>query len=387
MRILLLAPGISIHSERFLQMLLNTGHDVTFVDRHNPKPEGAERYKFVPLPSTQLEYSTLRCTTRLSHWVKLAKLRLIWHSAKPDIVHVHWIDELAFLCAQARLHPLVLTCWGSDINNFFESRSANDPQRRRTAQSLLAAEHITADTRQVLARCETLAGRKLPAGLFYFGIDLDKFKPGYVDQAQALRARLGISRSTKVVLSIRRPIPQMGHHHIIRAFAGALADTNLDAVLVIKRYLAQDEEYETELSQLAADLRIARRVIWMDGIVHDDMPILYAASDVVVNFPEYDGLSVSLLEAAACRKPIITNDLPAYYDLLRDGAFTTVLHGDILQLASALESVLANRDASVEFQIEKNRRLVTRIADQKMCVAQMERIYEDVIGRTRKARK
>ena len=179
----------------------------------------------------------------------------------------------------------------------------------------------------------------------------------------------------------------MGHHHIIRAFAGALADTNLDAVLVIKRYLAQDEEYETELSQLAADLRIARRVIWMDGIVHDDMPILYAASDVVVNFPEYDGLSVSLLEAAACRKPIITNDLPAYYDLLRDGAFTTVLHGDILQLASALESVLANRDASVEFQIEKNRRLVTRIADQKMCVAQMERIYEDVIGRTRKARK
>jgi glycosyltransferase involved in cell wall biosynthesis len=382
MHVMLLAPGISIHSQRFLQMLLDAGHIVTLIDIQNPKPEGAERYTFIPYPSMLgLDRFRHLNKTRLIDWISAVQLRLIWKRLHPDVVHVHWVDARAYACALARLHPLVLTCWGSDINHFFDSSIMSDRQRQKTTQALLMADHITADTNQVLVRCETRAGRKLPTSLFYFGIDLAKFKADYPNQAKALRAKLGISPSTKLVLSVRRPVPQMGHHHILRAFADALVGMNLDAVLVIKRYLVETNEYEQELSQLATDLGIARRVIWIEGVANDEMLILYAASDIIVNFPVYDGLPVSLFEAAACKRPIVTADLPGYREFLEKGAFIVVPPGDIAKLTDALKSVLRSNSHDLSSALETNYALVARVADQKKCISGMIDTYENLVSR------
>src|SRR5688500_12436156 len=49
--VLLVAPGLSTHSQGLLRRLLRAGCEVSFLDRHDPKPsESAGRYRFVPFP-------------------------------------------------------------------------------------------------------------------------------------------------------------------------------------------------------------------------------------------------------------------------------------------------------------------------------------------------
>jgi len=382
LRILLLAPGISIHSQRFLQMLLDAGYRVTLVDTDNPKPEGAERYIFIPYPHIgRLQRSRLRGAYRLGNWLKLIQLRRIWKRVEPDIVHVHWVDARAFDCAQAGLHPLVLTCWGSDINNLFENGGERDQNHRhRIASALSAADHVTADSREVLERCEKLAGKKLSTSLFYFGIDLNKFKPGLDVKVSMLREKLRIPHSAKVVLSARRLERMMGHHHILTAFAKAIEDAKLDAVLLFHRYLSPTKDYENELKELARELSVSERIIWLDDTSNEQMPILYGLADVVVNFPERDGLPVSLFEAAACQRPIITSNLPAYRDLINEGAFTVVPPNDVQSLQDALIIALQHPSDQLATQLAINRRLIERVADERNCFRKIEQIYERLLS-------
>jgi glycosyltransferase involved in cell wall biosynthesis len=378
--ILLLAPGFSIHSQRFLQMLLDAGHIVTFVDTHNPKPDGAEHYKFIPYPGIfGLECFRYLNKRLFKDWLTAIQLRLIWARVCPDVVHINYVDRRAYTSALAGLHPLVLTCWGADINNLFESENVNREHRYRIIQALSSADHITADTREILERCEALVGRRLRTSLFYFGIDLKKFKPGFREEAQEWRQKLGITPNSKVVLSVRRPVRQMGHHHILNAFARIVADNSFNAVLVITRFLSNSQEYENELKQQSKQLGISERVIWIDGVDYDQLPILYALADLVINFPEHDGLPVSLFEAATCKKPIITAGLAAYKEFLRDGAFTVVPHGNVSRLTEAMKTVLAKSPEDMAAELETNYALVVQLADQQKCVCGMFHIYESLV--------
>jgi L-malate glycosyltransferase len=381
MHILLFAPGISVHSQRILQMLLDAGHTVTLVDLHDPKPDGAERYEFIPYPGMfGLERLGLRTVNRLGHLIKAARLRSILRRIKPDVVHVHWLDQRAYHCALARLHPLVLTCWGSDINNLFDQANHDAQHRARITRSLARADRITADSKEVLERCEQLVGRNLYSSLFYFGIDLEKFKRGYIDEGQALRRNLGISPQTKVILSVRALRPLMGHHYILEAFARLASDRDLpDTALVFKKYLPFADGYEHELKVRIKELNLEERVHWLDEVSNDRMPIHYAMADVVVNYPERDGFPVSLFEAAACERPIVTSDLKAYEGVFA-GALKRVPAKDATALSAALKTLFLEDSAQTRQRIETAHAVARELGSQNQSLATLERVYADAVS-------
>src|SRR5919108_561164 len=183
MHILLLAPSNNIHSQRFVRMLLDAGHRVTLVDRNNPiqPPQGA--FEFIRLNEIRgIHRLGENGAIRAEAWLRIPQMRLIWQRIKPDVVNVHWIDDRVWSCAKAGLRPLVLSCWGSDINHLFaplgsDTHHLEAPEnkikgyRRRIAFALRSADCITADSQEVLDRCESLAGRRLSTSLWYLGIN------------------------------------------------------------------------------------------------------------------------------------------------------------------------------------------------------------------------
>ena len=76
-------------------------------------------------------------------------------------------------------------------------------------------------------------------------------------------------------------------------------------------------------------------VDWLGHV--DDMPTLLAAADVVV-LPSYrEGLPKSLIEAAACARPLITTDVPGCREVVNDGVDGLVVPvRDALALAHAI---------------------------------------------------
>jgi glycosyltransferase involved in cell wall biosynthesis len=373
MHFLALAPGCSVHSQRFVELLLADGHTVTAMDAVDPLAAGAPPYRFVPLPRP------IRGMGRLGRWFanlerrwRIGRLRRLWKKIRPDVVHVQWVDDRAWLCAQAGVRPLVLHCWGSDINNFFGAPVGPAEGREKVRFSLRSADLITADTREVLARCEELAGAPLRTQLYRLGVDVPRFARDYSEQVRDLRRRLGIPPGQKVLLSVRRLHPGLGQEDIVRAFATVSRDLTLPGtVLVFRRYLAEPE-YESHLKSLVRELRVQANVAWLDGGSYDDVPVQYAMADLVVNYPEQDAFPVSLCEAAASKRPVVSSDLPAYQGLFERGlVLVPPKRADLL--ADALRHGL--RDAAAAGRrAERAYAAVLDIGDQFRNVQQLGRV-------------
>jgi glycosyltransferase involved in cell wall biosynthesis len=381
MNILLLAPGVSVHSQRFLQMLLDAGHQVTFVDSHNPKPEGGERYAFVPYPGMlRLDRFRHINRTKLLAWIIAVQLKVIVKVKRPQVIHLHWVNDRAYHCALANLRPLVLTCWGSDINSVASLENCRSVHRERVAYGLSHASHVTGDSLDILANCERIAAHKLPSSLWYFGIDFDEFRPIEKCQRDSFRRKIGIPEDAKLILSARALRHNMGHRYILEAFSKAKAVLEPELHLVFLRYGILDVEYENQLRQDAHRLGVADNVHWIEPFSHDQMPRLYNAADLVVNFPTEDAFPVTFFEAAACERPIVTSRLPAYENSFADQVYGLLPPADADALATAFISELSRSEDVRAKSSHQARQLAYAMGSKQSSLQRLLKIYQNLLS-------
>jgi glycosyltransferase involved in cell wall biosynthesis len=93
---------------------------------------------------------------------------------------------------------------------------------------------------------------------------------------------------------------------------------------------------------ICATGRPASLVEWLGHV--DDMPALLASADIVV-LPSYrEGLPKSLIEAAACARPLVTTDSPGCRDVVTDGVDGLLVPvRDALGLAQAIARLQDDR--------------------------------------------
>lgn len=379
MRILLVAPEtIDMHTKRLVQMLFCAGHSVTLVARENPLSVNDARYIYLQYPQFYLPawFRPFRLRRLIMDCFYVLFLRYAWLRSRPDVVHTIYVGQGAYYCALARLSPLVLTALGSDINDPFEK--GNPAWRTRVVKTLKTASCITADTQDVLNRCETLVGGHLEARLFYFGIDLRLFYPRTTEETLAFRQKLDIPLDAKVILSPRRLTPKMNHDVVLKAFARYLESNDKNAVLILRRFGSFSIVLQTDLQRLAEKFGVSHQVIWLDEIPYEEIPILYSLAKVVINVPEQDGLPVSLFEASACKVPVITSNLPSYQEYLSEGDYFRVAVGDVDGIVFVMQRILGGAETNIKDRLQKNYDLVVKSADQEKCFALIEDIYQDV---------
>lgn len=268
------------------------------------------------------------------------RFKKLWKRVAPDVVHVCWIDFRAALCARTGMTPLILSAWGSDINEHFESES--DPMRRAYVTEGLSGATLTiVDAPAMTARCETLAGRHIPSEMLHLGVDTDQFRGGLCSQRLELRAQLKISDDDILLSSMRQLSPSYNHELILDAFASSLPQLRRKAYLLFKSFNAQTSTLEM-LRRKTREYGISDRVRFIDEMSHSALPSLYAATDVVINFPRRDSFPVTLLEAAACQRAVICNRLETYAGVIPDENITWVPPNDCVSLSTAITDRINN---------------------------------------------
>lgn len=387
-KILMIAPGNDIHALRPLNWLLQRGYRIVFSNGVDPFPEGRERYEFINLPHTHGKGVFRRLLgehtgTRLSTMPATIYLKKLWRRICPDIVHVHWIDDRAYCCARAGLHPLVLTAWGGDIHSLFLP-GASQATRRRVGETLARADKILVDSVDMHGKCVELAAREVAVELITPGVNTDLFRPGFAREALEWRRRLDILENATVLLSIRGWSPLYRHESILKAFARALPQLHSEAVLVLKilKRASMDRAlYERELRDLVKKLDIARSVRWMEEVPLDRLPEIYSFADVILNYPSRDAFPVTFLEAAACECPVITCRLPAYAGTFAEDYYHLVSSDDLNELSEAIVTfVNGSRDASRE-PLHELRREVCHKYDDRIASQQLIDIYQKICSR------
>ena len=112
-----------------------------------------------------------------------------------------------------------------------------------------------------------------------------------------------------------------------------------------------------------------------------DMPALYQKAAVVCLPTRYrEGIPVTLLEAAACAKPLVATDMPGCREIIRDGENGFLVKpGDVPNLAAALEKLLLDSQLREKFGCQGRQLVIDGFSDKKV-ISDTFTVYKDILG-------
>lgn len=315
MKVLFVADPSSIHQYRYLEALARVGIQIHLLN-HNPL---AQKVELPLVTQSRWPLAGRRTISKivgpnlgnsLADLAIRSQLKRTWQRVQAQICHVHWIDERAWHCAMAGLHPLVLTCHGSDLN--WTRLPDHDLELlKQKAQAIAQCDLFIADSEDMIALASEIAGRELHSLLLPIGINTQTFRPGYETQTSTWRSELAIPEDSTIILSPRLIRGNYRHDIIMKAFCIAVSEGKIDAHIIFKKYLS-DKLCVEQILAVASQMGMLERVRVIDEVPYEHLPVLYSMADFAVNFPAMDAFPVTFLECCACELPILSNRLPAY---------------------------------------------------------------------------
>ena len=131
------------------------------------------------------------------------------------------------------------------------------------------------------------------------------------------RAALGLDQASPVVGYVARISPQKGLEDFVRSMRLVADAVPAARFVLVGDAPAGEEGLKARLNELIASLGLGDRLV-MPGYRNDAVALM-RAFDVYVSTALWEGLPFTLLEAMACRKPIVATDVGGNNDLVVDG--------------------------------------------------------------------
>ena len=112
-----------------------------------------------------------------------------------------------------------------------------------------------------------------------------------------------------------------------------------------------------------------------------DMPALYQKAAVVCLPTRYrEGIPVTLIEAAACGKPLVATDMPGCREIVKPGKNGfLVAPGNLSELVAALEKLLLDSHLRRKFGLNGRRLVVAGFSDKKV-ISDTFTVYRELLG-------
>lgn len=269
-----------------------------------------------------------RTKNLLSIFKKIGELRKIILTQKPDIIHLHQINRLAYFVARANANtgiPIITTAWGSDVLLVPER---NFIFRKLTTFVIKKSKYVTADAQIMIDAMMKLVPQKQKYIHLQYGID--KVTPEVKQQ---------------IIYSNRLHRPLYNIDKIINDFF-EFSKTHNDWMLHIA-----GKDVETDaLKKQVNDLGIKNKVKFLGWMNKEENNHQYAISKMYVSIPSSDGTSVSLLEAMSADCIPVVSDLPANREWIRDGVNGVIKNEN----QNPFEAALAlNANACIQINNEK----------------------------------
>lgn len=184
---------------------------------------------------------------------------------------------------------------------------------------------------------------------------------------QELRIRLAGNNCRKIVFTAARLHAQKGHRFLLQA-----ATLVPDAVFV----LAGDGPDRDQLEMQARHLGLGDRVLFLG--YRQDIADLLAACDLFVLPSLYEGLPLSILEAMAAGRPVISSAIGGTDEAVTHGETGLLVPpGNSTELARAINLVLSNPDLAQRLAATAKARVTEDFSVARMAECNM-RIYEEL---------
>lgn len=318
MKVLFLSDGSSVHTIRWVNGLASRGLKV-FLVSVQPISDAVEH---------RVTAHKLRFNSPLGYILNTLELRSLIRKYNPDIINAHFASGYGVLAALANSSPLLMSIWGSDITSFpsksFIHRSVIKYNFHRSDAFAVTSKFLRSklDDFQVKGDCF----------LTPFGIDINKFIP--------LPSRL--DKNSTVIGTIKTLEDTYGIDILIKAFA--LAWEMLGKPDNLYLHIGGEGPQKENLLRLAKELHVDSRVKFLGAIPHQQVPDMLQEIDIFMALSRRESFGVSVLEAAACAKPVIVSDAEGLVEITSDGINGFIVpRGNSLEAAKAIIKLVENK--------------------------------------------
>ncbi len=291
-----------------------------------------------------------RAPSLLRDTLSLLRLMLLFRRIKPTVVHG----------STSKAGPLsMIAAWSVRVPiRLYTLRGILIDRRRGRGQLVLkAAEWLACRcAHQVIAVSRSVAQVMINEGLCppdkikvlgkgsSNGVDAEgRFDPAKVPVSEktALRLRLGVPEDVAVVGFAGRLVAGKGIAALSAAWDIVSNEKDDVRLLIIGAPELQAPVDEKVMSKLYAD----GKVLMIDWVSHDEIPVYYSIMDVVAFPSESEGFPNVVLEAAAMELPVVATRVTGCVDAVVDNITGTLVpEGDAASLARALLRYLAGPD-------------------------------------------
>lgn len=296
---------------------------------------------------------------------------------KFDLIHVHWVlpnGPIGAIGARLLHLPLVITLHGSDI--FMAKRNPIFRLFARFAFS--SASATTACSPELEEHALRIGGKNLDTFLIPWGADPHIFAPR---DATKLRTVLGIEPDEIVVMAMGRLVYKKGIEYLIRAVH------EISTAIPWRLVIVGDGDLRSDLENLARELEIDRRVLFVGQIPWHEAPHYLNVCDIFVmpsihdHLGNLDGLPTVILEAMATRKPVIGTNIAGIPLVIRDGVNGFLVpEKSSKRLSHALEQLLTSPDLRAR-QGSAGRYMVKQELNWKQIAQDFQSIFQETVER------
>ena len=175
--------------------------------------------------------------------------------------------------------------------------------------------------------------------VIYNGIDIKRFENVKVSMREK-KKEFGIASQEKVVGIVSRIAPQKGHKYFIQVATKILKSFPDTKFLIVGE---GKRDLEGEIKKIVREQGIEKQVIFTGS--REDIPEIISIMDVFV-FPSLrEGFGNVLVEAMACKKPIVAFDIPGVNEVIVNGKTGFLVSpGEVEVLAEKTNLLLKDRE-------------------------------------------
>ena len=281
-----------------------------------------------------------------SDFIAYKEIKKIISDYKPDIVHTHAAKPgaLGRLAAAALDVPVIVhTYHGHVFHSYFNSLKTaffinTERYLGRKSDAIIA---ISEQQKKELAQDFKIAPEE-KFRIVPLGFNLDKFREDQPTKRQKFRAEFGLADDEIAIGIIGRLVPVKNHYLFLKGITHVLRHTTKK----VKAFIVGDGETRSDLENVAREVGIP---FTTENDAHHPHPLVFtswrsdvdvinAGLDIITLTSFNEGTPVSLIEAQAANKPIVSTRVGGIQDIVIE--CQTALLADVQDAAAFSEHLL-----------------------------------------------
>lgn len=340
--------------ESFVQLLseglASRGHEVTVFASSNSHAQSVRKVngvKIISLKTVSKVYNVPIVPSLFS--------RLL-HEGTPDVIHAHqypvFMSDVSAAAAIVKNIPMLLhvhlvpdskSALSGWINNFYYSTMG--------LFTLKSADGVVVPSFAYKSKIEKMRVNPEKIQVVPIGIDFERFQ--IKTDKESFKERYHCQGS-KVILSVSRLNYQKGLQYLIRAMPAVLKKVPNAKLMIV----GEGEEF-SYLNDLSKSLGISQSVIFTGVLSHEEIPVAYSSSDVFVLPSLFENTPLTLIEAQASGKPVISTRVGGVPEVLVDGETGFLVEPrNVKQLEVRIVDLLSDNNLAHEMG-EKGKKFVS----------------------------